>query len=448
VAHPASLNLPARSARLAGRWRALRPTTRALCVFIALNSVGVNVALTILPWTPDHKTVFSYSARTVLADGGTDSWGQMAVALGEFRQHPDAPLYHDVFFRRHIRFPYPPTSLLLTAAIERLGIGSGFLNLVSLLAVYGMIALVAVLLIASLSGKPTAHDRVDRIVLAVVGSVATLTFYPVVKGFALGQLQTWINFLLGLAIWLWLCGRERAAGVLAGIATVLKPHYGLLLAWGATRRRWGFCAAFAAVMLATLAGSLAIFGLRNHIDYLWMLSYAGRRGESYMANNAVNGFLHRLVFNGENLTWHEDRYPPYHPIVIAGTTVASAALVGVCLLWRRGSRGVGGVVDLMIATLTCVMASPVAWEHHYGVLLPIYAVIVPVAFRGSASVVGCLAVSYVLASNYFGVTRLAANTYFNFVQSFLLFGAVIVLAVLYSWRGYEEVSARIGTPPS
>jgi len=308
---------------------------------------------------------------------------------------------------------------------------------VSLLAVYGMMALVTVLLTAGLSGQPTARDPLDRIVLAVVGSVATLTFYPVVKGFALGQIQTWINLLLGLVLWLWMAGRERTAGALAASAALLKPHYGLLLLWGVTRRRWAFCIAFAVVGLASLAVSLWTFGLRNHVDYLWMLSYAGSRGESYAANNAVNGFLHRLVFNGDNLMWHEDRYPPLHPLVAGGTALVSAALVIMCLVWRRRGAGAGGSTDVMIAILTCVMASPVAWEHHYGILLPIYAGIAPVAFRASPAALVWLAVSYVLASTYLGVTRLAANTYVNFVQSSLLVGATIVLVALYRLRGQE-----------
>jgi len=173
-----------------------------------------------------------------------------------------------------------------------------------------------------------------------------------------------------------------------------------------------------------------------------MLSYAGARGESYMANNAVNGFLHRLLFNGETVTWNEDRYPPFHPVVAGGTAFASAALVSLCLLWRRRTRGTGGIVDLMIAILTCVMASPVAWEHHYGILLPIYAAIVPVAYRASRGALAWLAASYVLASTYFGVTTLAANTRINFVQSYLLVGAMIVLAALYHLRGKDDAEVR------
>jgi len=425
-------------AEFTNRWRALCPPIRALCVFLLLNGVGLNLLLAALPWTPGRKTVFNYTARTVMANGGTDSWGQMATAVAEFRARPEGALYHEVFLRRHIRFPYPPTSLLLTYATEHLGLGFAFLNLVSAMAVLATMALVAALLIGGFEDRASIGlNRADRNALFVVAVVSTLTFYPIVKGFALGQIQTWINLVLGLVLWLWISGRERSAGVLAGVTTVLKPHYGFLLLWAASRRRWTFCISFGATILLTGLVSLWVFGLHSHLDYLWMLSYVSRHGESYFANNAVNGFLHRLLFNGENLEWHEDRYPPMNEWVVGGTLVASATLVALCLVWRRREADAGGIVDLMSAVLTCVMASPVAWEHHYGVLLPIYAVLLPIVLRPPRGPVVWLAVSYVLTSNYFGVTKLAAGTWLNFVQSSLLFGAAMVVVCLYRSRAWQ-----------
>jgi len=434
-------------AGLAIRWRALYPATRALCLFFLLNSVGLSLLLAALPWTPGRKTVLNYTARTVMANGGTDSWGQMATALQEFRAHPDRALYHDMFLHRHIRFPYPPTSLLLTEASEHLGLGFAFLNLVSAIAVLSTMALVAVLLIGGFDdGASIGLNRADRVALSVVAVASTLTFYPIVKGFTLGQIQTWINLLLGLVLSLWMLGGERSAGVLAAAATVLKPHYGLLLLWAASRRRWTFCVSFGVTIVLAGLISLWVFGLHNHVDYLWMLSYVSRHGESYFANNAVNGFLHRLLFNGENLDWHEDRYPPMSTWVVGGTLLASATLVALCLLWRRREADAGGIVDLMIAVLTCVMASPVAWEHHYGILLPIYAALLPLALRAPRAPVVWLAVSYALTSNYFSVTKLAAGTWLNFVQSSLLFGAAMVLLCLYRLRARQGRDSAPGLP--
>jgi hypothetical protein len=54
---------------------------------------------------------------------------------------------------------------------------------------------------------------------------------------------------------------------------------------------------------------------------------------------------------------------------------------------------------------------------------------------------GLLAVSYALASVYIPATMLLAPTPFNFAQSYLLFAALIVLALLH-WRPWAAGEAR------
>jgi len=90
-----------------------------------------------------------------------------------------------------------------------------------------------------------------------------------------------------------------------------------------------------------------------------------------------------------------------------------------------------------------VLASPVAWEHHYGILLPIYALLFSVLYQqrvfGRATP-PWLAATYVLTSNYFGIAQLAAGTRANPLQSHLLLGAVMVLVGLYRLRGLEQTA--------
>ena len=75
-------------------------------------------------------------------------------------------------------------------------------------------------------------------------------------------------------------------------------------------------------------------------------------------------------------------------------------------------------------------ASPIAWEHHYGVLFPVYAVLLISLLRSPARL-GWLVVSYVLASNYFIATQLLAPTSWNVLQSYLLIAAGILLVLLH-----------------
>jgi len=68
----------------------------ALAVFFVVISILLNVVLAVLPWTPQGKTVFNHTARPIIGRAQSDSWGQMHIALEEFRAHLEAPLYGDV----------------------------------------------------------------------------------------------------------------------------------------------------------------------------------------------------------------------------------------------------------------------------------------------------------------------------------------------------------------
>jgi hypothetical protein len=99
----------------------------------------------------------------------------------------------------------------------------------------------------------------------------TLTFYPIVKAYTLGQIQVWINAIFALALFCWATRRSVASGFLIGVVTLIKPHFGLFLAWALLRRAWSFAASFAIVVGIGLAMSVAVYGLANHLDYIRMV---------------------------------------------------------------------------------------------------------------------------------------------------------------------------------
>ncbi len=219
---------------------------RPLATFLFLNAVVLNLVLVVLPWTPQRKTVFNNTARFLTASAGTDSWGEMHVALDVARREPARPLYSEVFLRRHIRFPYAPPSLLLTAAVERLPVSAErFLNALSWLAVLATAAVVARLF------RQSGGAGGGTLSISLLAAGFTLTFYPIVKGFTLGQIQTAINLLLAVALLQWVDGRTGAAGVLAALPCLVKPQYALVLLWGVVRREWRFSMAFAVTVRIT-----------------------------------------------------------------------------------------------------------------------------------------------------------------------------------------------------
>jgi len=83
---------------------------------------------------------------------------------------------------------------------------------------------------------------------------------------------------------------------------------------------------------------------------------------------------------------------------------------------------------LMILSLT--VASPVAWDHHYGVLLPIFALLLSANGRlGPGGEAWVLLIAFLLAAQPLSFTRHYANTPLNIVQS-TLFGAALLTLLL------------------
>jgi hypothetical protein len=205
-----------------------------------------------------------------------------------------------------------------------------------------------------------------------------------------------------------------------------------LYVWGALRRESRFVAVGAVVIGSGLALSLWRYGLHDHVEYLRVLSYIAKRGEAFYANQSINGALNRLMFNGSNLEWDDHEFAPTHPLVYAGT-ITAFVLLGAASL-RRPVHGAGTIVDLSLAALAITLTAPLAWEHHYGILLPIYAGVTPFLIeqrplgRWTAAAMGA---SYLVAANYFQFTNHFAATWFNPLQSYLLGAALVVWALVY-----------------
>jgi hypothetical protein len=103
------------------------------------------------------------------------------------------------------------------------------------------------------------------------------------------------------------------------------------------------------------------------------------------------------------------------------------------------------MADLSIVSIVCVIATPMAWEHHYGALLPIFiwlwfAVYRPRIYRVSvyrqgAAPVWPLALAFLLIADFLSpLNLLAAIPVANLLQSYMYFGALLLLALLASTR--------------
>jgi alpha-1,2-mannosyltransferase len=419
----------AAAARIARAWSTSRRYVPVLAtaLFVAVMFVLVSKGLALL----HQESAFNELKRWVRLDAGYDSWHSMGIAYQGLNTHGGL-LYQQTLLAQTAKFQYPPSSLLLYSAAAACGVAEpkALFNLAGW--VFSLVQVAAVAVLAVICGRRTEGSAAPA-VWAGVAALACLTFYPVVKAFTLGQVQMWINACFAVACVFWATGRKAAAGVLIGAIGLIKPQFALFLLWGGLRRQWTFVAGWATVVIPGLAASVALYGLANHLDYLSALRLMASHGEAFFPNQSVNGLLNRLLANGDNLVWSGNGFAPYHPLVYAGTLASSAAMLLFALFRYR--RRTATLFDFLTAGLLFTMASPIAWEHHYGVLPPAFVALCfailalpPSGDRATRWL--CLAAAFSLSAHYLPFTQSLAATPFNFLQSYLFFGALLTAGLL------------------
>src|SRR5215470_20445260 len=109
----------------------------------------------------------------------------------------------------------------------------------------------------------------------------------------------------------------------------------------------------------------------------------------------------------------------------------------------------GGALDLAGFAVALTLASPIAWEHHYGVLLPILALALAEAISRrawGAATWPALALCAGIASNYWDALGRLSGTVWNPLQSLLLLSALVLLALLLGMRSTSVSSGAEALP--
>jgi alpha-1,2-mannosyltransferase len=379
-------------------------------------------------------TLLAALYKWLTISAGTDSWMPLNRAVEQF--NAGKAIYASLFFQEHTKFQYPPSSVVIFAYLKDLGIAEpAGLNLLNWWLVAGNAMLVAFLGIAMARNSAKPAIREHSLLLGLLSLLACLLSYPVMRAYALGQAQVWINFLFAGACLCWYYGKKSIAGAAIGLICLIKPQFGLFLIWALVARQWQFILGWVAIFAPVTSISLAMFGIGEHIDYLQVLSALSRSGESYFANQSLNGLLNRLLDNGPVLDWDGNAYPPVLPFVRWSTLLFSILLVGAVLL--RQVKRHADLADFQLAALAFTMASPIAWEHHYGILPAIFVTsyFMLQAQEGSRVVrrTGILlALAFVLSEVSLGKWSGIAAAPWNLLYSYNFLGAALLAWILYS----------------
>jgi hypothetical protein len=441
----------------------LRRFTWLFALFALFNIVAINGIGALLSPGGINDTVLPHSRGVLIGMSGDDSWGPMAAAREYIQEGEAAPLYQEIFFGQGIKFQYPPSALFALEAMlafgeDRVRISDDmtFPDAPPVNDIIGWILLAlaalssaAILELALHKRTGTGAYRFDLLALirVLIVCALTLTFYPAVKAFTLGQIQLWINSLFAVVLLLFMTGYRSMSGVLTGVICLIKPHYGLLILWGLINREWRFAIALALTGMAGLAASVFFYGWVNHLDYLSVLSFMSERGESYHANQSINGLLNRIVGLGApelyaNVNFDASGFPPYTPWVYWMTLASSAFIIIAAFL--RGDGATSRTVMFALIAVSLTIASPLAWEHHYGILLPVFALMAGTLVT-YPRYIPVLTVSFLLVSNPYPILNTFADTTINIVQSYTLAGGLLLLLVMHSYISSRVLQSEIIT---
>jgi Predicted integral membrane protein len=402
-------------------------------VMMAAALVAV-FAAAIPAWLSDHDSIIRLLHYWIAVVQGDDSWKPMREAYAWHTGGHSETIYRHVFFDQHTKFQYPPASLLIFALPDALHmpVSDRALNWVGWF---------SVLIVAGATGALTWRATRDwpetnlRYAAAALAALLAMTFYPILWAFRQGQIQTWLSAWFALSALAFFTGRMKTAGALIGAICFAKPHFMVFLLWAVLRRQWNFAGAMAAVLAVTFVTSMAVFGWADHVDYLAALSYMSHHGEAFVRNYSVNGVMHRLIGNGFNLDFQPHDYAPYHPLVYWTTVASSVVFIGLALFYRR--KQTPNLFDFFIAALSLTISSPIAWEHHYGILPPIFAMLaLTLARSGRRNLVAAAALflAFVACDTILPPIAALSTGLGSLLQATVFFGALAVLVLLYRFR--------------
>jgi hypothetical protein len=405
----------------------LAQVTHRLALFLCCVLLFECLSIAIAPRF-HSGSVLKIAKDSLLLRVGNDSWYYMAQGDKASRQHPNA-IYETAFFQRDVRFIYPPTSLLLYRGWQAARwlrippfLAMGIMLLFSLL---GTLVLVGEFFLCLLPAQMKATStQTERWKIRILVAMLAIVFLPIVNAYSLGQVQTLLNFLLMASVLLWLRGERIVPAILIGLTCWLKPQMGMFLLWALLRRQWNFALSLCITLAVGLLLSLTVFGWHNTVEYAHLLTYLSRHGDALATNQSLNGLLHRVMHVGSPVTWIYG-YPPYNRTIYLATLFSSAFTMALALVMPALRQITASTTDFLLFAMATTMASPIAWEHHYGVFFLVFLLWMPQAFMRWRTFLALLAVYLLMTDTWAPLTPLMF-TRLSFLLSHVYFGGLIL----------------------
>ena len=304
-----------------------------------------------------------------------------------------------------IRTNYPPTALLLFEQFVKVRPIVAYWIWIGLSGTFFIVALALML----------ATDL--PIALAAVAAVFAVSYLPVDIHFQFAQLQIVLLLLMVLVIRELRRDREETAGLLLGLAGLLKIYPMLLIFYFVCDRRWKALAYATGAFLSGFAISMLIMG---PVAFDFFRSFARTAlpgdGAPMLPIVSVPGAYFRFF---ELFGTKAEIKAHYLGAVTLLSTLTNLVVLGlalrVTLRLRERGQSLEPAFGLLIATM--VLITPIAWPHYMVLLLIPLSQLAVAAYRGTAPrlALGLGIAAYLLADVVIALSRIEYWDYGNTV---------------------------------
>jgi alpha-1,2-mannosyltransferase len=195
-----------------------------------------------------------------------------------------------------------------------------------------------------------------------------LCWYPFQAHIALGQLSLLVIACL-IGCWMSLRhGRDGLAGVLLGLACLIKMYPGVFLFYLLWRRRWRAAASATATGLAGMLLTLLLVGPDDILRYFTQVTSEAAGVNTFaLINVSLSGVFGRLFTDGPWIT----------PLVAAPrlssilTLLSAFGLLALLAfrLWRAPATCAEDDRGFALTGLVMLLISPITWQHAFPVLV-------------------------------------------------------------------------------
>jgi|SRR5579883_1725247 len=203
--------------------------------------------------------------------------------------------------------------------------------------------------------------------------VLTLAFawYPAYNNVTLGQLYMLLLFLFVLSLWGMTEKRIFLTSLPIAAALLLKGYGAIPLLWLLYHKRWREAAIVISTVIIVIAGTLPMLGVESWVTYYHeiFLKLGQMPTDSFVVYQAINNFMRHLFIYSKDWNPYPLMALPSN-IIHALVIIINLLVVGIALI-KTGGTNDSQKISYAIAMAVGVVTSPLSFEYHYILFLPL-----------------------------------------------------------------------------